>query len=362
MALEGQIKVFGVADIIQLISQQQKSGILCIKNKLGVKAGISFLNGNISDAKPSERKTSCPLGEMLISAKLLFPKDLKIVLKEQRKTFEYLGQILVRKGFVSSEIIEKALITQIYETVYDVLQWNDGTYSFEQKNVVPDVNLSHPIPTESILLDVLRMVDVWPELEKEVPSFDVFYRHVIDSSEEGLDDDETIIYRLVDGESTIQEIINRGLLGKFVTVKALIDMARRGYIERIIPDSKGISEKSSFKIMNLIKPFSYAAVVMMLAAVFILPTIFPNNIFPFIDSEAFNQAIGNSYSKSRNIFKIEKALEMYRMKEGPYPQRLSDLVAAGFLREKDIELSGNEYIQYVRLDKRYKLRINQASE
>ena len=53
---------------------------------------------------------------------------------------------------------------------------------------------------------------------------------------------------------------------------------------------------------------------------------------------------------------------MYRMKEGLYPEKLSDLVAAEFLRGKDLELRGNEYIQYVRSDKRYKLRITQASE
>ena len=66
--------------------------------------------------------------------------------------------------------------------------------------------------------------------------------------------------------------------------------------------------------------------------------------------------------KTEYISKIEKALEMYRMNEGPYPKKLSDLVAAGFLREKDLELRGNEYIQYVRLDTRYKLKITQVSE
>ncbi len=270
MTLEGQIKVFGVADIIQLISQQQKTGVLCIEKELGGKAEISFLNGNITGAKPSEYKTSCPLGEMLVSAKLLSPKNRKKVLKEQQKTFEYLGKILVREGLASSEIIERALITQIYETAYDVLQWNDGTYFFEQTNILQDSNLPNPVPAESLLLDVLRRVDEWPELEKEVPSFDVYYHHVPGFSEDALVDDEMIIYRLVDGESTIQEIINRGLLGKFATVKAIIDLTRRGYIESIMPDSKGVSEKGAFNIMKLIKPFSYAAVVLMLAAAFIL--------------------------------------------------------------------------------------------
>ena len=243
-----------------------------------------------------------------------------------------------------------------------MLQWNDGTFIFEQTNIIQDSNLPNTILVEPLLLDVFRRIDEWSELEKEVPSFDVFYHHVPDSSEEGLDDDETIIYLLVDGESTIQEIINRGLLGKFLTVKTLIDLTLRGYIESIMPDLKGVSEKGAFNIMKLIKPFSYAAMVLMLAALFIFPIVFPNNIFPLIDSELFNQSIIDSYLKSMNISKIEKALEMYRMKEGPYPEKLYDLVAAGFLREKDLELCGNEYIQYVRLDKRYKLKITQVSE
>ena len=45
MELKCEIKVFGVADIIQLISQQQKTGFLCVEKELGGKAEISFLNG-----------------------------------------------------------------------------------------------------------------------------------------------------------------------------------------------------------------------------------------------------------------------------------------------------------------------------
>ena len=90
MELKGQIKVFGIADIIQLISQQQKTGILRIDKEGGEKAQISFLKGDITGAKPSQYKTSCPLGEMLVNSKLLSPENLKIALKEQKKTFEYL--------------------------------------------------------------------------------------------------------------------------------------------------------------------------------------------------------------------------------------------------------------------------------
>ena len=362
MALEGQIKVFGVADIIQLISQQQKTGVLCVQKELGVKAEINFLKGNITGAKPTEYKTSCPLGEMLVSAKLLSPENQKKSLDEQEKTFEYLGQILVRDGLATSEIVERALITQIYETAYDVLQWNEGTYFFEQKNIVLDSNLPNPVPVESMLLDVLRMVDEWPELEKQFSSFDVMYHHVPGTSGEDLDDEETIVYRLVDGKTTIQEIINRGLLGRFSTVKALIDLNRRGYVESIKPDNNGVAKKGVFNFMRLIKPFSYMASFLLLASAFVFFVSSPNSFLPFTDFEVFNQTITNSYLKNQNVSRVKKALEMYRMKEGPYPEKLSDLVSGGFLREKDLELHDNEFLQYVRSDKRYKLKLIQVPE
>ena len=361
MALEGQIKVFGVADIIQLISQQQKSGVLCVQKELGVKAEITFLKGNIAGAKPTEYKTSSPLGEMLVAAKLLSPGNQKKSLEEQDKTFEYLGQILVRDGLSTPEIVERALITQIYETAYDVLQWKEGTYFFEQKNIILDSNLPNPVPVESLLLDVLRMIDEWPELEKEFPDFDVLYRHVTGTSGEGLDNDETIIYRLVDGETTIQGIINRGLLGRFSTVKALIELSRRGYVEIINPEISGADQKAAFNFIRLIKPFSYAAVVLMLAAAVVFSVTSPNNFLPLIDSEVFTQTVINSYLKNRSVLRVKKALEMYRMKEGSYPEKLSNLVSDGFLMVKDLKLRDNEYLQYERLDKRYKLIINQAS-
>jgi len=362
MALEGQIKVFGVADIIQLISQQQKTGVLCVQKDLGVKAEINFLKGNITGAKPTEYKTSCPLGEMLVSAKLLTPENLKKALDEQQKTFEYLGQILVRDGMVTSEIIERALITQIYETAYDVLQWNEGTYFFEQKNIVLDSNLPHPVSVESMLLDVLRMVDEWPELEKQFPSFDVMFHHLPGISGDGLDGEETVVYRLVDGKTTIQEIINRGLLGRFTTVKVLVDLERRGYVESIKQVNNGVDKKGVFNFMRLIKPFSYMLVVLLPLSAFVFFVSSPNSFLTFTDFEVFNQTIANSYLKNRNISRVKKALEMYRMKEGSYPEKISDLVSCDFLREKDLELRGNEFLQYVRTDKRYKLKLIQAPE
>jgi len=362
MVLEGQIKVFGVADIIQLISQQQKTGVLCVQKELGVKAEITFLKGNITGAKPTEYKTCCPLGEMLVAAKMLSPEDQKKALVEQEKTFEYLGQILVREGMVTPEVVKRALVTQIYETAYDVLQWNEGTYFFEQKDIILDSNLPNPVPVESMLLDVLRMVDEWPDLEKEFKHLDVIYQPVPGGSEEDLDSDEAVVYRLVDGKKTMQEIIYQGLLGRFLTVKALIELNRRGYVEIIKTETPSVKKRAAFNFVTLIKPFSYAAVVLLLASAFVYFVSSPNNLLTLITSGLLKQSVANSYLKNQNVSRVKKALEMYRMKEGAYPEDLSSLVSDGFLRDEDLAPRDNVYLQYDRLDKRYQLMITRVSE
>jgi len=293
---------------------------------------------------------------------MLTPENQKKALDEQQKTFEYLGQILVRDGLVSPEIVKRALVTQIYETAYDVLQWNEGTYFFEQKDIILDSNLPNPVPVESMLLDVFRMVDEWPDLENKFSGFDVIYQPVQDGLEEDLDHDEAVVYRLVDGNKTMQEIIHQGLLGRFSTVKALIELNQRGYVEVIKPEISNVEKKTAFSYLGLIKPFSYAAVVLLLVSAFVYFVSSPNNFLTLIGSGLLNQTVAESYLKNQNISRVEKALEMYRMKEGAYPEKLSDLVLDGFLRDKDLALRENEYLQYERLYKRYKLIITRASE
>ncbi len=54
MALEGFLQEFGLADILQLIYFQRKTGILNIKGKLD-SIELSFINGNIAGLKSQRR-------------------------------------------------------------------------------------------------------------------------------------------------------------------------------------------------------------------------------------------------------------------------------------------------------------------
>ena len=65
MALKGTIKDFGVADILQLISQQGKTGVLVLRNEAD-EVTVTFLNGSVVGAGRSIRSAEQLLGALLV--------------------------------------------------------------------------------------------------------------------------------------------------------------------------------------------------------------------------------------------------------------------------------------------------------
>ena len=99
VALKGTLKDFGIAEILQLIGQQQKSGVLHLK-----------IAGRGDPRRACPRGASCPgrvrpgasqrelLGAMLVRAELISERELEQALEEQRRTLRRLGDILAEQG------------------------------------------------------------------------------------------------------------------------------------------------------------------------------------------------------------------------------------------------------------------------
>ncbi|MGH7352324.1 MAG: hypothetical protein ACREJJ_08140, partial [Candidatus Methylomirabilales bacterium] len=65
-----------------------------------------------------------PLGQRLVEAGLINDTQLQSALREQQKTREYLGRILIRLGFVSEEAVAAALSAQARVKYVDLGQYS----------------------------------------------------------------------------------------------------------------------------------------------------------------------------------------------------------------------------------------------
>ena len=92
MALDGTLKDFGIADILQLIAQQQKTGILHLRSK-DQEVQVGFMDGGIvaAESVPQEegphRRTCWSPRELITEAQL------ELALETQKRTLQRLGDV-----------------------------------------------------------------------------------------------------------------------------------------------------------------------------------------------------------------------------------------------------------------------------
>ena len=110
MALKGTLKDFGIADILQLIGQQQKTGVLHLTSK-DQEVHIGFRDGNIVKAESSTRKKKHLIGSMLVRAEVITEQQLQEALETQKRTLKRLGDVLVASGAITQERFRRMVAT-----------------------------------------------------------------------------------------------------------------------------------------------------------------------------------------------------------------------------------------------------------
>src|SRR6184192_1555127 len=94
MALSGTLKDFGIADILQLIGHQTKTGKLVLKNG-PEEVDVLFVEGNVVFASDHARQKESLLGSMLLRAELLNDEKLEEALGVQKRSLKRLGDVLL---------------------------------------------------------------------------------------------------------------------------------------------------------------------------------------------------------------------------------------------------------------------------
>lgn len=260
MALEGTLKDFSLADIFQLIGLQRKTGVLSLRSPDDV-VTISFVDGKVVAADSLNDRLEDRLGQILIKTGAISSEELAASLKEQMETLERLGRVLLRRGALERDSLRDALQRQTLQIIFRVFRWQDGDYNFSQEvSVDYDPDLVIPITAESILMEGARMLDEWPIIERRIPHRGMLFvpapgaAHVdvveTEDDEDLIDLDtdlrspepsaqpsrvrvnptEHAVLQLVDGFSSVEEIIKNSSLGEFETSKALYTLLSRGLI------------------------------------------------------------------------------------------------------------------------------------
>ncbi|MDA8432810.1 MAG: DUF4388 domain-containing protein [Nitrospiraceae bacterium] len=228
MALEGSLSDFGLADILQLIYFQRKTGVLTLDGRMD-RVKLLFVEGNISGAESKRRVDDNRLGKILLKKGLIQEGDLQAALAEHKKSGEKLGNILIKREMVARESVTEVVNSQITETVIQLFNWKEGTYEFKAQRLPQDNELSFSLDTQHLLMEGLRIVDEWSVIKGRV-SLDMVFR-AKEETPEDLSEEEEAIFRYVDGENDVSTIIDISGRDNFQVSKTLLALMERGIVE-----------------------------------------------------------------------------------------------------------------------------------
>jgi hypothetical protein len=311
MALEGSLKDFGLADILQLIYFQRKTGVLTLDGKMD-RVRLQFIEGNITGAESRRRIEANRLGKVLVKKGLLEEKDLQSVLEEQRTSNVKLGNILVRRGIVEKDQIKEILTGQIKETVVQIFGWKQGAYEFSPQAVPVDKDLPISLDTQHLLMDGLRIVDEWSLIEGKFTLDTVFVKKAEEIT--GLTEEEEDIISLVDGENDVSTIIDITAKDDFVVSKTLVSLLEKGIIEKkeVVP----VVEIAPIEIKKPVLSYRYLPVIAIIVS--LLVSLFP----VFIGMGLGSGYTYSRFSASKTISDLRFKTEAYKFEYGSYPEKL----------------------------------------
>jgi predicted Zn finger-like uncharacterized protein len=187
MSFTGDLEHLPIVDIMQLLHQTRKSGILRVKGRKG-ESQLVFKDGYMVSANHLNNSTR--IGKVLVDLSIITPEILDQALQVQGSAGaerKPLIVTLIDQGLVNENDAYKGLEHLIEMAVVEILTWKKGSftlevpptsaadnYRFYPEKLTKEIN----VDTQSVLMDALRIFDEKMRdgelTDEELPEDDVF--------------------------------------------------------------------------------------------------------------------------------------------------------------------------------------------
>jgi CheY-like chemotaxis protein len=144
--------------------------------------------------------------------------------------------------FDSGDIVQASLGKyKSEEAVYRILAWDEGYFEFDSNDKTDKAAIS--TNTNSLLMEGFRQRDEYIKYKQAMSSFDSIVKLAATEQSDETKSASQKIVALVDGQRTIQDIVNTSPINYLITVKILYTLLKKGVIEAIAPQREPDQEE-----------------------------------------------------------------------------------------------------------------------
>ncbi|HBT89297.1 DUF4388 domain-containing protein [Desulfobacter sp.] len=232
MNLQGDFEGLTLASILQLLCNDQKTGILTVTN--GEDSSRVFFDQGTIVYATSHLKHS-RLGFLMQNSGVISGQQLSKCLAYARDNKLHLGKVLVQKGYISEETLKKYNTKQVELILYDLLLWEKGKFEYKDDRL----NLTNMIVTQlnpiKLILEASRRIDELSVLKKVIPSDKLVFKmsgKVHSKEEIKLNANEWRVLSLIDGTRSVRQVITESAYDEFAVYKIIFSVISSGLIEQ----------------------------------------------------------------------------------------------------------------------------------
>jgi hypothetical protein len=331
MTMRGELGTFSAAEILQLIGSQEKSGVLQVRNK-GRTAVIFFDSGKIISARDRRQSASDPFLTYLLENGEISIQDLHKVLEAKKNEGGDAIEIMLRDKIIDENKLGDWLSRYTLQIVTNIVKWEAGTYEFAAScDGMPDKIIGTPLRLEPILMEALRRKDETEEIRRFLPGLDARLEIAEPNYETlPLEQEDLTVLRLVNGDRTLDEIIEESGVDEVET----LDILEKLFALGIISIAATTTQTTSTKKISAKKTLVMTGVMIAASVGLRFGLIAPGHT-RYAPAVEMRMAVAD-FVEVREIRNVRLALEAYKTTEGTYPDNLQRLVTARLLTADQI--------------------------
>jgi hypothetical protein len=328
MALEGQLSDFNLAEILQLLSSQQKSGFLNLETTREMV--FIFDKGVLISTRDRRSRSRDPLESFLRAYGFFTDQQWTHIDYIRSNSSLDLTEILVSESLLTESELDRALKSLAQEMTYAGMKLQRGRYHFSPtKDTPPGVKWRYNLDPQGLLMEAARRMDEEAMLKEFLPSQAItFSQGSKFIPVERLSETGQRIIELALAGLPLGRIIRQGRTESFVARDLLKTWVQEGILNKHNPGGEDPESESKGPGFKLKLDSGLRSLPLTIVALFLVGAL---GWLRWTAMPADDAHPGQQLREAQLRGEVITAARLYRYQKGEWPASLNDLMRAGQL-------------------------------
>ena len=349
MALEGQLSDFNLAEILQLLASQRKSGFLNLETNRNMV--FIFDKGVLISTRDRRSRSRDPLESFLRAYGFFNEQQWKHIEYVRKNSSLDLTEILISEGLMDKVEMDRTLKSLAQEMTHAGMKMRRGRYHFSPtKDTPPGVKWRFELDPQGLLMEAARRLDEETQLKEFLPSQAITFTQgekILDSTE--LRANEQHIMEMALAGLPLGRIIRQGRTESFVARDLLKTWCEGGFLNLVHPGDDAEDDEGTGRNLKLKISSGLRSVPLTLLAIIFIGTM---GWLRWTATPPAGPHPGEDLRLEQLHATVVSAAQMFHYQKGEWPASMREMVRTGQLSPSVLETVEDLGWEYTLNDKK----------